>query len=58
MKTLKSDMQIPHGAARALERTLLRYDTNPCTGMYIRSISNTASIAVAYFLVVDELLKK
>ena len=47
-----------HGAARALERTLLRYDTNPSTGMYIRSISSTAYMAVAYFLVAAELIKK
>ena len=61
MKTQKSQlrtMKIPHGAARALERTILRYDTNPCTGMYIRSISSTAYTAVAYFLVAAELLKK
>ena len=61
MKTLKNQlrtMKIPHGAARALERTLLRYGTNPCTGMYIGSISNTAFVAFAYFLVAAELLKK
>ena len=51
-------MKIPHGAARALERTLLRYDANPCTGMYVGSISNTVSIAFAYFSVAAELLKK
>ena len=54
MKTLQSQlrtMKIPHGAARALERTILRYDTNPCAGMHIRSISSTAYTAVAYFLV-------
>ena len=61
MQTLKMTLETlkpPHGAARALERTLLRYDTNPCTGMYIMSISNTALIAFAYFLVAAELLKK
>ena len=61
MKTLKSQlrtMEIPHGAAHALERILLRYDTNPCTGMYIRSISRTAFVAFAYLLVAAELLKK
>ena len=61
MKTLKMTFETlkpPHGAARALERTLLRYEANPCTGMYIGSISNTAYTAVAYFFVSAELLKK
>ena len=33
------------------------FPCNPCTGMYIMSICST-SIAVAYFSVADELLKK
>ena len=50
--------EIHHCAARALEHTLLRYATNPCTSMYIRSISNTAYTAVAYFYVAAELLEE